>query len=707
MKIGKFDISIPTIVLFVGTVVAAFVLHAMWKKSADIRYEAFYRSTILQGMYDDTPEAGAKAIEACKAVIENNPKQFAARMYLGDLQMKQKQYKEALKAYQEAIPVAADGKQKALALVGQGTAAFYSAPKGDLAKGAEAAEPLFVQANEADKLNVDAMVNLALVDYYRNEKDGLQKAEKWCTLALNAVGVPTVKATEQLHLLAGQIALRNDKPNEAALHFERARTMKRNWKVADDSRRLAFLATAVQKGLPPKERREIVTKLEYDITKYGKDQGMAYNAMAMGNFMMKTEPSYNEKELVAALRLFGKAMEVDAKDPRGYINLAALHEDRIADLAMKLNIPVTGINGETIPANRWKDPEKPTKFPAAERLVINQIKAILKEEDEVWKKCIEKSKLTDAQKINAKLRQLSCVRRLIYLLEYDEEPVQRPNLLTRATSIAKDLDALAPNDPVVKYSLGHLLLDKGDYMGAAKLFAQAAEGDWKKPPELQKILDQLNFKPQVVDVRPREGRRYLGPRPLISGTLRAVTAAGPPKKATMKLGAMSVEPVLSPPLGLQVLFYPTDKELADGDQDVAISVVDALDQQIDFPPFKFGLDKQAPSWSVAPAQGAPLTTKPVFTITLQDRGGIDFSSLKLSIKPAGTKSTRNIIMVADGRCKISMLTLEPPRKIGFPIDTDQFIVSPGELTAGDWELSISVADPSGNILTDTKTYSIK
>jgi len=712
MKIGKYDISIPTLAYAIGLVVAAIFLLGIWKKNANVRVEAFYSGTIYQGMYDDTPEALAKATEACKSLIEFNPAKTSAHFYLADLQMKQKSWKDAQKSYESAEATSgATAKEKGMALVAQGVAAFYGAPRDNenLSKAIVAAEPFFHKAMEADKLNVDALVNLALLEFKKGGPDALLKAEKFCARALDAVHVPSLKASEQMYMLAAQFALKADKPAVAAAHFERARAMRLNWKTADDGRRIASLAVVTQKKMEVAIRRELLTNLESDVLKFGKDKSLGYNAMGIGTFMLKGEPTYNEKELINAIRLFGKAIETDAKDSRGYFNLAALHQDRFSDLAKKLNIPVTGVNGETQPLNRWRDPENATKFPPMEKIVINQLKAVLRDEDEVWKKFLERSKATNAQRIDAKLRQLSCVRRQLYLLDYDEEPINRPQFLNRATTLGKDLETLGANDSLVRTALGNLELDRGDYSKALSHFSVALEKSAGKSPELQRIVDLLSAKPQVTDVRPREGRRYYGPRPLISGTLRAVSATGVPKKATMKLGALVVEPLLSPPLGLQVLFYPTDKELADGDQDVSITVIDALDQPIEFPPFKFGMDKQPPSWSVSPASGTPISTKPVFTVTLSDRGNIDYNSLRLALKPADAKrATQQIVMIADGRCKVTMPDLTPPRKIGYPIDNDSFPCSPGrELAPGDWELTITVGDLSGNILTESKKFSVK
>jgi len=694
MKIGPIDVSVSVLIYIGGFVAAIVVLVALWRANSEIRYEAWHRDTILRAMNNQDADKG---IEACQALIARYPDKVSARLFLGNLLYQQKQFEQAEKEFSEAAAKATTPEQKAWALVGRGVAAYMAAAKGDQAKALGRAEAAFEEAFTADKNCTDALVDLAVAQLRAGDSAALDKVEDHCKQALSAATPPALSAQAQLYIALGLVAMRSGRPLEATANFERAKGILPTWKDADAFRRISMLAAATQKDVEPAQRREMLATCETGLSKFGKEQVTALNALGIGWWLMKGAP----ESYASALTRFQKAMDTDSKDPRAYRNAAGLREDRIAEWAVKLSGPWLT---ETPRPNKWLLPEKalPLRFVLADRQPLQELSKLLKDTEGVWQKFVDKAAPKPEEKVEAKLWQVSCIRRQAYLLEVTEES-QRAALLAKALSLMKDLVALAPENPVVHYTLGMVLYEKEDYTGAYGAL-KTAEAKGMKTPALQRLLGFLGSKSEILDVRPSKDRRSFGRRPLVGGTLKA---PGAPKRVTMKLGDKVVDPVM---VGTQVLFVPAGTDLPDGDVTVSISFTDTFERTTECAPFTFSLDLKPPSWSVAPDASAPIPPKTVFTITLADRSGIDYGTTKLTLKEVSAKKAgRNIPLISDGRYKTAMPDIDPPRRIGHPLDSESFKVSAGaqELTPGDWELSISVQDQAGNQLSDTKRYTVK
>ena len=716
MKIGKIDVTVPMIAYTAGFVAAIVVLLAMWRRNSDIRYEAIARNTVYRGMYDDNGEAIQKALENCQSLVNANPGKSNVRLYLANLQYRQKQYPAAQKSFDDAANLAsATPREKGMAFTGAGVSLFMTATKETQPKVAVAAEEFFKKALDADKNCIDAMVNMGLAELYKGGDGALGEADKWCTKALELESgandkepralVPSIQAQEQLYVLKALLSARHGHNSEAVGYFDRVKAMRQPSTGAEANKRLAMLASVTEKDLEVAARKELLTKLEAEASKFGKDNISAYNALGIGFSLQKAEPDYATVAMVSSMRNLSKAMDADPKDLRAYYNMTAILENRLTDVAAKISSPITGLTGETVQLNKWLQGEKAVRFTSPEKVLIVELKKILSDEEALWKRFQDKGKLNPPDRVEAKLRQLVCLRRQMYLLEPEEEGMRAP-LLLRANNLQKDLEGLDPENPVVHQAIGHFLLDKGDYLGAHKEFSKAAEKGLKSP-ELDRLVKGLGVKPEVSDIRPIPNHRFYGPRPLVGGTLKAISAGGVPKQATMKIDDAPVQAVLCGPLGLQFLFFPMEKDLKDGEHTVSISMSDSMNQPVEFPAFKFGLDKLPPKLNITPDLGAPVTSKQVFTITLEDRSGVDFGSLKITVRAASSKG-KDVLLISEGRVKRTMMETNPPRKIGHPIDSDTFQISAGQdLQPGEYELNIVVADMMGNVLTEKKVFTVK
>jgi Fe-Mn family superoxide dismutase len=59
---------------------------------------------------------------------------------------------------------------------------------------------------------------------------------------------------------------------------------------------------------------------------------------------------------------------------------------------------------------------------------------------------------------------------------------------------------------------------------------QVAVGHTLSLPELDRLVKGLGVKPEVIDTRPIPNHRFYGPRPLVGGTLKAISAGLPPSE---------------------------------------------------------------------------------------------------------------------------------------------------------------------------------
>lgn len=757
------------IVYTAGLVAAFLVLTIMWKWNADTRYEAWYRSTITRALNGEEPDKG---VAACEKLIAVRSERTNVRFALAELLYKQGRYQDAQAAYEAlaALP-STKPEEKAWALVGQAASVFANAPKGSKAKAAEQAEALCRSALEQDKNCTDALVNLGLALAWKDAESGkeddggaggakgnkaggsapkdakdkkgeagapkdakgkggegkdkgakdkkggseaLKEAVTVCEQALAATAPASLGGQTQLYALRGYLAMQRGQSLAATVAFEQVRAMQPGLADVDSLRRAGLLAGAIQPGVEPQARRELLAKVEAELGKFGKDQIVALNALGVGFAMLKGVPDFAAGPYITAEKHFRKALDIDAKDPRAYYGLASLMEDRVEDIAKKASVPFTGFTGETPIPNKWASAAATTttvtsRFSTTDNALAQEIVVKLLDEEKLWQRFIGGTAPSAPDILDAQLRKLACMRRRAYLAANDA--LRLDVLVKLALPLAQEVAKANPASAVAQYTLGRTLLDKEDYLLAYKAF-QAAEAAGMKSPELERLLKVLGTKPEILDVRPPENRekRWFGARPLIGGTLKAFTSAGPLKAATVKMGETVLPASSVSVVGSQVLFLPAANQVVDGQQSIAISVTDAMGQTTDFPPFTLSIDKKPPAWSVTPDNNAPLPVKPVFTITFADPSDIDFSTVKVLLKKTGAKGvgdTRKLI--EDGRYKQNMQETNPPRKMGFPLDTPTFQVSPGlqDLTAGEWELSVSVQDMVGNQLNDAKKYQVK
>ena len=716
MKIGPIDVSIPGLCYVAGCVVGVSLLLQMYSYNKDTRVESICRSFIMRGMNDDNPDSIVSGIEKCKYLIDLYPKKVSTRLYLGSLLLRQKQYQDAQAAFADVLEKVPDAtaQEKAWALVGQGVAVFASvstSSKDAQAKAAVKSEEFFKKALEQENDNPDAIVNLGLVQLLKTQSgNSAEQAEKYCKQALASSKIPSLAGLTQLHNLNGLILLRQGKFSESTFAFERAHALQgvaAPASAAANNSRLARLGTITQPGLDSKLREELIIKTQRETQLMPENQrNAARNAMGVAWTLIKNKPEWYE----TARMIFIDAINADRKDPQAYLNLAELYEDHIKLLGAKLTVPVTGIcGGESSAVNPWMvntvavNTVAVNRFERADVSTLAEIRKNLKDEFDVWSNYL-KTVIPPlaADRINAVTRQLSCVRRQFYLLDITAES-ERPDLRKRELEMANEIIAIDPKDPIGNVLLGRVYVDNQEYVNARKAFESARQLG-KIPPDVQTGIEKLSVQPTLVGQRPEENKPWFGVRPLIGATMKAVLSGGGIKEAKMAIDGKVVKPSI---VGSQILYFPSEADISDGEHTATLSATFASDPHpIEFKPVKFFVDKLPPTWTVDPENNQPLASKAVWTITLADRSGIDPTSLSITLTSGKGKGiTRNLVQ--NGRYKMALPDLGI--KTGSFVDCEKpfKVASPMELSAGEYGLNIVVQDSVGNELKETKQYSVK
>lgn len=713
MKIGPIDISITLIAYIGGVIAAAVVLMRMWGANKDVRVESYCRDAVIAAMVDSEPEVVNAGADKCEYLLAQNPDKNNVRLYLGVLQMKQKRTLEAQKTFMEVTTQPnATNQEKAWAFVCAGVAQFNAATndganKAKLESAALAAEKLFLQALAVpeNKENIDALINLGTIQLFKNQPNSFAEMQKYCERANAVKGVASLKGQEALYGLNGRIAVNQNKYQEATDAFERAKALNPSAKDLIDSRRYSILGSISQDKMDPAKRQELLEKVMREVGTYGANQAVAQNAIGIGWFRLKPAPDYD----IIALGGFRGAIAADPKDPRGYKNLAALFEDQINDYAKKLSVDITGIRGETPVLNKWivRMDTKAARFQPSDMATIDKIRKLVSPDqansmERLWKEYLTTiNPQKPADRVNARLRQLASVRRFAYLLDESNDN-QRPSLLQRALELANEVVKDDPNDPAAWFALGQVQIDRKEYLDALKSFKASADKGMNSP-ELLTLIEQLSRKPELIDRRPDPGRRWYGARPIIGATMVAsVGSSGSVVK--MKIDDKEVPAEIE---GSQVLYFPGDKDLDDGEHTVYLSMKTPFEaKEIVFPPAVFNLDKKPPTVSVSPDVKQPISPKNVWTVVLSDSSGIDTATLTISLTTGmGKGNTKNII--EGGKYKImqpdlgvkanSFVDPDKPIKFGFGFD----------IPNGECRLNITVQDQAGNELKDTRTYNVK
>lgn len=707
MKIGPVDIGIPAIANLVGCVAAIVALFVLWNKGTDLRHEAFYRDKILRGLSDGLPERQAEGLSACRAFLAIEPNHIATRLTMANIYALQEHYTEAKQAFDDVVKLPkATPLEKAIALNGSGICALKGSPKEKLAAGVAEAEKLFQAAIESDNSYADAYANLAMLQPYKSAENWHAAAEGPARAALESKVPPTLESLGNVYRLMGVIQQQKKQPTDALKAFDASQAVRpAGAGGSEQMRRTTKLAGVIQNGLPAEVRRTQILEIERSINTLGErpQQSLAMTAVGIAWMNLREEADWATNGYPNAVRAFNRAIEYDPRNKLAYRNLSAHYDIQVDTLSKQLKGQVTSFNGITPPADVVKDGIKARRFLPADKGVLPELRRTLKDNEDVWRRFLEKSAPSDEDKTTATLEMIMLLRRQAYTMDVDEESTSKVTL-DRALVLAKELETRAGDSGLVQFSVGMLLLDMKKYGEANLRFTKATEKGFKSET-LTKLLTDLSRKPEMIGARPADGQRWFGTRPLVSATLYAPNATEGFKSIEMTHNGTVVPSML---LGSQVLYLPDASKLTDGRHKMQISVIEAVtSNKIEFPPLEFSIDRLPPSWKLLP-DGGDVDGKAVFNITLSDPTGVDVASVRVLYRSMdNSKNPTNREIVISGRYKITAPDLNI--KGNQSIAGDSFKVSAGSipLPPGAYVLDIVAKDLSGNEMKASKGFQVK
>lgn len=707
MKIGPVDIGVPVLINVGGCAVAVIALFALWNKGAGQRHEAYYREKIMRGLSDGLPERQADGVNAALAFLKVEPNHIPAKLTLANTYAVQANYVEAKKLFEEVAKMPnVTSQEKAIALTAAGVVTFKAAPKEARGPAIDEAEKLFQAAIASDAEFTDAYANIALLQPYKNADKWHAAAEVPARAALDGRIPPSAEALEGLYRMMGMIQKEKNNPTEALKSFDAAQSIRPSGGGGSDQmRRSTKLVGVIQKGLSSEVRRAQILDLERSIGTTGDRAQQALTAIAMGVAWMelREDTDWSTNGYLAGVRSFNRAMEYDPKNRLGFQNLSALYDSRVEDLSKQLKGPVTGFNGVTPPLDTWKDGAKARRLLATDKNTLYEIRRVLKEHEELWRKFIEKGTPTNEEKVAAKLEMMIQMRRQAYTMDVDEEASSKP-LLEKAFAIAKELETLDSENGPINFASGMLLLDMKRFGEANIRLKKAAEKGFKSPT-LDKILAELGRKPEMIGARPADGQRWFGKRPLVSATLYSPSATDGFRAVELTHNGVPAPSML---MGSQVLYLPDASKLTDGRHQIQISVIEAISAtKLQFPPLEFSIDRMPPSFKVSP-DGGEVDGKAVFSIQLSDPTGVDLVSVRVLYRSAdNSKNPTNREIVVSGRYKVGSPELNIKGNTTIPGESFKVTAGTLPMPPGAYVLDITAKDLSGNEMKASKGFQVK
>ncbi len=350
MKIGPLEVSISTIVYAAVLLALVIFIPSYALSHYPAMRESWYRDTIINSITEggETIEAG---ITACKALIAADPAKAAPRMYLGCLLCNNRNYKEAREAFDGVLDAAkATDEDKSLALTAAACAACLDGSKDGKPEHLDEGERLLLKALSI-KETPDALGTMAIVKSWlaKNEAEGFVKK------AFAAEPAPAPALLEQLYKLQGSILSRNHKPAEAGNAFRAVKAVNPDNTQMENNTLVAGLEALTAPGTEPAARRALIEKTTLEVEKFGKGKADAMMAIGTAWQMLKKEPDYDAPNgpFDKARTTFRQMIDMNPKESRAYRNLATMLEERIAELAAQLSVPVTGLNGEAPRPSVW------------------------------------------------------------------------------------------------------------------------------------------------------------------------------------------------------------------------------------------------------------------------------------------------------------------------------------------------------------------
>lgn len=705
MRIANHEVTPLTLIHVAILGVAAVVVILFSIRSYGKVRESWERDTINAALAATEPADIDNGIASCKAMIAADKDRAVLHLLLGTLQAKKGEYKDAREAFEAAGNAKdATSDEKSMAF-----AAAAACVANDGAKDGKA-----VHINDALKLNdkaaaikatPEALAGDALLQSW-NESKPIEELDKLVNAALAAQPAPSAQVLDQLYRLQGSILLRQKKNSDATAVFNRDKFVNPFNSLIGKAAQNNQLNEVMDTSLDYAIRAPKIEKLYNDAPAFGKDRSTAILAAALALHTFNKAPNYMAPDgpFTKARTYLNTLIQSDGKDPRAYRALNGMLEERIEELAKDIVTPLSGFRGETKGQGAWDEPLKPGTDIAKEDIErLGKIRQYCIDQENIWQRLYEQS-ADKKERVEARSRQLLAIRRQIWCTRPNEQ-TWRDALFTKARQVATDLSILDETGYGF-WQLALVQIDNGNLGEAFAALGKARERGKFATPEIaadvEKLYSQFNASSEVVDYGPVPNVRQFGTAQVLHATLKLPDGAQQLVSAKIELDGKEKEKLT---VGTQIFSIITPDELKGEGHKVKVTAQVGAGTPIVFPEFSLNVDKDAPTWSLAPGTALPGQS---WMIELKDASPIEWGKLSIVLKMV--KVTNTIIgdkpVVRDGRYARGIPALNI--KMGDLVRSSPITVAaPEPLPAGDYKILIEVSDAFGNKLKDEKAVTVK
>jgi hypothetical protein len=456
------------------------------------------------------------------------------------------------------------------------------------------------------------------------------------------------------------------------------------------------------------DRERLLQKYQSQGPRYSKDSSVAINALAIGWYRTKDSARYQD----FMVRGFPKALAIlkpgyESGDPAAMMNAIALLDERLfgsagsEGLLQALSPDFFLPFSQQAESNPWKGGnETPRNRLSPEvRKLLKPISDTAETMGKLFADCAKRVRLDPKRATEVRLRILACDT-ILALAGGGNDALSRRALLA---SRAAELKAQASDVPSVLNAYAYFMICSGNFVEAGRALRRSYELD-PNDEKVKKLNSIVSAMPVFIQPRPAKSG-WFGSRPLVRVTLLAPESPGGMASGEMSFDGQKVEALI---IGSQLVFLVPEGRLTDGKHVVKASALDGYGNKAEIE-FEFGVDKVAPKVVIEPAPGGELAgPQPAWTIKLSDDGaGVDVASVQVRLNNVGSGSTPcRAVLVDNGAFQIDMPATGGKRGERIPGDTFK-VSSFLNLTAGQYELTVTFADQAGNRKTQSWTYQVK
>ncbi|MCX7803995.1 MAG: hypothetical protein N3A38_02285 [Planctomycetota bacterium] len=694
MRVGSVDISWRAAAFAAAILAAAIVDLKLFFDGSRKRAEGFLGERAWRATLDGSPSGMAAAAEYAGKLVEIRPESFEVRWLQAGALLAAGDHAEAERAYAKMLDMPGlTRRQKAMAWVGRGGAAFAGASGRNIEKGRKTAREAFEKALAEDPSCAEASANLGLL--LLHEEDDTASAERAVKLLEGAAACPPGReAARQVYNGLAVALARVGRVSEADRYFQMAMDASPKWQVPVENRKVTAVASLPDPNVDDKARLEMLERLEAKWPRFGAYEVRALNAAGVGWHLRRKAVGPEEYAAAAApkaVRYLTKAWEMKPGDSDAAMNLIAVYEQLFADALEQNRISAPDMAADAGPAGPFGRPASEDgagSAPVLDAKAASKLGALLTQMETQFSKLYRTRETDKKLRVELALRIALCHRWRAAL-----GLAPRGASLEAALAVLGEAAAIAPDDPRLLRASAHIKCVLGKYAEAAgelKKYREAGAIAGEDQKALDAMMEAIGRPPDILWIRP-VGGRWWGSRPVLSASIAVRSCPIPPREADCSVtinGAAAQHRLV----GTEIVCLSGPEDLK-GEAAIKFAAKDALgnsvERQVVLSP-----DGEPPVLSCSPGDGAMVDgPRPAFEFSISDAGsGVDFKSVNLKLTSASDAPAVNLSVIVAGRYKFKFGETGSEMLM-----TEKFRISPPvDLAKGKYKWTLQASDASGN-----------